>query len=87
MGVWHALGARAAAIRGDGPRPERGRHARIDLGKTLSAVQESNYGQPSRALRPWLVSTPHSGSLPWLGVKRGEPCRYNCFPVSSQEML
>ena len=30
MGVWHALGARAAAIRGDGPRPEPGRHARTD---------------------------------------------------------
>ena len=26
--VWHALGVRAAAIRGDGTRPERGRHAR-----------------------------------------------------------
>ena len=30
MGGWHALGARAAAIRGDGLRPERGRHARTE---------------------------------------------------------
>ena len=37
MGVWHALGARAAAIRGDGLRPERGAGMRELTEETLSA--------------------------------------------------